>query len=140
MLNFQATTSGTYRETTQEITVSVEPQYLSQQSNPGQGQYVWAYHVRIENGGSQTVQLMSRHWRITDARGQIQEIVGDGVVGKQPVLNPGDHFDYTSGTPLSTPSGFMAGTYHMETLEGARFDIAVPTFSLDSPHVSTPLH
>lgn len=140
MTTFQADNLGAYKETTQAITVTVEPRYLPQQSDPDQAQYVWAYQVRIENGGSQTVQLMSRHWRITDARGHTQEIVGDGVVGEQPVLSPGDYFDYTSGTPLSTPSGFMAGTYHMETLEGERFDIKVPTFSLDSPHVSAPLH
>jgi ApaG protein len=90
--------------------------------------------VRIENGGEQTVQLLRRHWKITDAIGRIQEVKGAGVVGEQPVLHPGDSYEYTSGTPLSTPSGIMVGTYQMETLDGERFDIAVPAFSLDSPH------
>lgn len=140
MAQFRNSPSAVYQETTRAITVTVEPRYLDQQSDPERSHYVWAYHVHIENGSNNTVQLMSRHWRITDARGQTQEVVGDGVVGEQPVLGPGDSFDYTSGTPLTTPTGFMAGTYQLETPEGERFNIAVPTFSLDSPHISAPLH
>lgn len=123
-----------YSETTRSLTVTVQPIYLEDQSSPTDNHFVWAYRVRIENGGEETVQLLRRHWKITDAIGRIQEVKGSGVVGEQPVLHPGDSYEYTSGTPLSTPSGIMEGTYQMETLAGERFDIAVPAFSLDSPH------
>ena len=123
-----------YCETTAGITITVKPYYLEEQSAPDQAHFMWAYHVRIENNGSRTVQLRNRHWRITDSRGRTQEVRGAGVVGEQPVLRPGDSFEYTSGTPLPTPSGFMVGTYQMETTDGQRFDVAVPAFSLDSPH------
>ena len=124
-----------YRETTAGITVTVKPYYLEDQSEPDEQRFVWAYHVRIENNGQRTVQLRNRYWRITDSRGRIQEVRGAGVVGEQPVLRPGDSFEYTSGTPLPTPSGIMGGTYQMEASEtGERFDVAIPSFSLDSPH------
>jgi ApaG protein len=124
-----------YRETTAGITVTVKPYYLEDQSEPDEQRFVWAYHVRIENNGQRTVQLRNRYWRITDSRGRIQEVRGAGVVGEQPVLKPGDSFEYTSGTPLPTPSGIMGGTYQMEASEtGERFDVAIPSFSLDSPH------
>jgi ApaG protein len=123
-----------YAETTRSLTVSVQPVYLDDQSSPGDNHFVWAYHVRIENKGSETVQLLRRHWKITDALGRVQEVKGAGVVGEQPILHPGDAYEYTSGTPLSTPSGIMVGSYQMETLGGERFDIAIPAFSLDSPH------
>jgi len=124
-----------YSETTAGITITVNPIYLDDQSSPEQSHFVWAYHVRIENNGSRTVQLRNRHWRITDSRGRTQEVRGAGVVGEQPVLRPGDSFEYTSGTPLPTPSGIMGGTYQMEASEtGERFDVAIPSFSLDSPH------
>lgn len=123
-----------YSETTRSLTVTVQPIYLEDQSSPSDNHFVWAYRVRIENGGQETVQLLRRHWKITDAIGRIQEVKGAGVVGEQPVLQPGDAYEYTSGTPLSTPSGIMEGTYQMETQDGERFDIAVPAFSLDSPH------
>ena len=123
-----------YSETTRSIKVTVEPFYLEDQSSPAEDHYVWAYHVRIENRGRETVQLRSRHWRITDNRGQVQEVRGPGVVGEQPVLGPGESFEYTSGTPLPTPSGIMVGTYHMETRAGESFAVRVPAFSLDSPH------
>ena len=124
-----------YRETTAGITITVRPYYLDEQSSPEQSHFMWAYHVRIENNGSRTVQLRNRHWRITDSRGRTQEVRGAGVVGEQPVLRPGDSFEYTSGTPLPTPSGIMGGTYQMEASEtGERFDVAIPSFSLDSPH------
>jgi ApaG protein len=126
--------SGGYTETTRSITVSVEPHYLDDQSSPEDNHYVWAYHVRIENNGNETVQLLTRYWRITDSKGNVQEVRGDGVVGEQPVLDPGEAFEYTSGTPLPTPSGIMVGTYQMISASGARFDAKVPAFSLDSPH------
>lgn len=124
---------GAYATTTGEITVTVEPTYLDDQSAPDENRYVWAYHVRIKNEGADTVQLLTRHWRITDARGQTQEVRGDGVVGEQPVLAPGESFEYTSGTPLPTASGFMVGSYGMKASDGHRFDVDVPAFSLDCP-------
>jgi ApaG protein len=124
-----------YCETTAGITITVKPYYLEDQSAPEQSHYVWAYQVRIENNGSRTVQLRNRHWRITDSHGRTQEVRGAGVVGEQPVLRPGDSFEYTSGTPLPTPSGIMAGSYQMEASEtGERFEVRIPSFSLDSPH------
>jgi ApaG protein len=123
-----------YSQSTRSIRITVEPTYLDDQSAPDEQRFVWAYHVRIENQGPETVQLRSRYWRITDARGKIQEVRGAGVVGEQPVLKPGESFEYTSGTPLPTSSGFMVGTYQMENQTGERFDVAVPAFSLDSPH------
>jgi ApaG protein len=112
----------------------VEPIWLEEHSSPEENRFVWAYRVQIENLGGETVQLKTRHWIITDARGQVEHVRGPGVVGKQPRLAPGEAFEYTSGCPLSTPSGFMGGTYRMVTADGETFDIDVPTFSLDSPH------
>ena len=129
-----------YAETTSGVTVSVKPYYLEDQSTPGEDHYVWAYHVRIENNGSETVQLLTRYWSITDGRGTMHEVQGDGVVGEQPVLHPGESFEYTSGTPLSTPSGIMAGSYGMALEDGRRFDVEIPAFSLDSPHQITQIH
>lgn len=123
-----------YTAETHSIRVSVEPVYLEDQSSPAEGHYVWAYHVRIENRGEQTVQLRQRHWRITDSMGRIQEVRGPGVVGEEPVLTPGGSFEYTSGTPLNAPSGIMVGSYEMEATDGSRFDVDIPAFSLDSPH------
>ena len=112
----------------------MEPTYLEARSSPSDSQYVWAYHVTIENQGHETVQLLSRHWMITNARGELDEVKGPGVVGEQPILKPGESFEYTSGAPLNTPWGMMGGSYRMETESGERFDIEIPTFSLDSPH------
>lgn len=123
-----------YSTVTRSICVTVEPIYLEEQSSPGEDRYVWAYQVKIENDGAETVQLINRHWQITDSQGRLQEVRGEGVVGEQPVLRPGDAFEYTSGTPLPTPSGIMVGTYQMETTAGERFDVNIPAFSLDSPH------
>ncbi len=123
-----------YSETTRSIRITVQPFYLEEQSSPAEDHYVWAYHVRIENHGRETVQLRRRHWKITDGRGHVQEVRGPGVVGEQPVLGPGESFEYTSGTPLPTPSGIMVGTYEMETPAGESFEVAIPAFSLDSPH------
>ncbi len=128
------TNPSTYAETTEHITIIVEPFYLDEQSEPSDSHYVWAYRVRIENNSERVVQLKTRYWRITDSLGNVQEVRGDGVVGEQPILKPGTSFEYTSGTPLSTPSGIMAGTYQMKPTEGDCFDVTIPTFSLDSPH------
>ncbi|MCB2102758.1 MAG: Co2+/Mg2+ efflux protein ApaG [Rhodobacterales bacterium] len=129
-----------YKATTRDITVTVEPFFLEDQSAPEDSHFVWAYHVRIENHGDDTVQLLTRHWRITDSMGNVQEVQGDGVVGEQPVLDPGDAFEYTSGTPLNTPSGIMVGTYQMVSDTGHRFDVNIPAFSLDSPHQRMQIH
>lgn len=123
-----------YTATTHDINVTVKPIFLEDQSSPPDNHYVWAYRVRIENRGAATVQLRNRHWVITDALGRIQEVRGAGVVGEQPVLRPGESFEYTSGTPLPTPSGIMEGTYQMERENGERFNVTIPAFSLDSPH------
>ena len=122
-----------YQSVTRDIEVTVTPQYLANRSSPESGEYFWAYTIEITNHSSRTVQLRTRHWRITDASGRMQEVRGPGVVGKQPVLKPGESFEYTSGVPLQTPSGFMTGSYGMVTDSGEPFDIAIPTFSLDSP-------
>ena len=123
-----------YSETTDSILVTVKPFFLDDQSSPHENRFVWAYQVRIENKGPIAVQLRRRHWRITDSFGRTQEVRGDGVVGEQPVLKPGESFEYTSGTPLPTPSGIMVGTYFMEAEGGKELAIAIPAFSLDSPH------
>jgi ApaG protein len=123
-----------YEKITRDISVSVRAFYLEEQSAPDEDRFVWAYRVNIENRGKETVQLMHRHWRITDKLGRLQEVKGPGVVGEQPVLKPGESFEYTSGCPLGTPSGIMAGTYEMSTPAGERFDIEIPAFSLDSPY------
>ncbi|MCS6890733.1 MAG: Co2+/Mg2+ efflux protein ApaG [Rhodovarius sp.] len=130
-----------YTAVTRELRVSVQPFFLEEQSDPDRSRYVWAYRVEIANEGSHTVQLLKRTWLITDARGRTQRVHGDGVVGEQPVLRPGDEFRYTSGTPLSTPSGIMRGLYHMVDLDtGEAFDVVIPTFSLDSPHAPGAVH
>jgi ApaG protein len=126
-----------YSKTTRGIRVTVQPAFLEEQSAPAEGRFFWAYHVRIENEGAQTVQLLRRHWRITDALGRLQEVKGDGVVGEQPVLEPGEAFEYTSGCPLTTASGIMVGTYAMQTAGGDLFDAEIPAFSLDSPYQAT---
>ena len=111
----------------------MKPRFVSERSSPDNGYYFWAYTIDIKNGGPETVQLKTRHWRITDATGRLQEVKGPGVVGEEPTLKPGESFEYTSGVPLPTPSGFMAGSYGMVTASGESFDIEVPAFSLDSP-------
>ena len=123
-----------YSRITRQVRVTVEPTFLEDQSSPEEGHFFWAYHVRIENEGGEPVQLTHRHWRITDALGRLQEVRGEGVVDEQPVLEPGGAFEYTSGCPLTTPSGIMAGSYLMLTPGGERFAVEIPAFSLDSPH------
>lgn len=122
-----------YQETTRALTVSVEPEFLPQHSRPDEAHYVWAYHVRIENHGAETVQLMRRYWRIIDGAGKVEEVRGAGVIGEQPILKPGDSFEYTSGAPLAVPGGFMSGTYEMVAEDGSVFEIVIPAFSLDCP-------
>jgi len=138
--NETGVTDGFYVETTRSIKVMVEPQYLEDQSEPDENHFVWAYHVRIENHGNETVQLMTRYWRIMDSQGGVQEVRGDGVVGEQPILKPGDMYEYTSGTPLATPSGIMNGSFQMQSKSGELFDAIVPAFSLDSPHYAASVH
>ena len=122
-----------YRAVTRQIEVTVKPKFLPERSSIDKGQYFWSYTIVIINNGAETVQLRTRHWIITDATGRKQEIRGEGVIGEQPVLAPGERFEYTSGVPLATASGFMTGHYQMVSDSGERFDVDVPTFSLDSP-------
>lgn len=120
-----------YRAVTRNIEVKVKPRFLSERSSPDNSYFFWAYTIEIVNRGEETVQLKTRHWRITDATGKQQEVRGAGVVGEQPTLKPGESFEYTSGVPLPTPSGFMGGTYGMVSDAGERFDVDIPSFSLD---------
>jgi ApaG protein len=122
-----------YQTVTRSIEVKVTPRFLPERSSQEKSYFFWAYTIEITNHGLETVQLKTRHWRITDAFGRLQEVKGAGVVGEEPVLEPGGSFEYTSGVPLPTSSGFMTGSYGMVTNAGDQFDIAIPTFSLDSP-------
>ncbi len=135
-----ANTEG-WSRVTRDVRVSVRAFYLDDESHPDDGHFFWAYRVRIENRGREPVQLLRRTWHITNARGRTQYVHGEGVVGEQPLLEPGEIFEYTSGTPLDTPSGFMRGAYHMVApASGETFDIAIPAFSLDSPHQGGGVH
>ncbi len=122
-----------YRALTNGFQVTVLPAYLAEQSDPEESRYVWSYTIEIANLGAVTAQLMTRHWIITDAEGRREDVKGPGVVGEQPILRPGDAFRYTSGCPLTTPSGIMVGTYRMVDENGRAFDVEIPAFSLDSP-------
>ena len=121
-----------YRAVTRKIEVMVTPRYVAERSSPSNGYYFWAYTINITNLGAETAQLKTRHWRITDGLGRLQEVKGPGVVCEEPTLKPGESFEYTSGVPLPTPSGFMTGTYGMVSIGGEHFDIEIPAFSLDS--------
>ena len=121
-----------YAATTAGITVRVAPRYLDEQSDPDAGAWAWSYHIRLENGTADDVQLLSRHWVITDGDGRVEHVRGDGVVGDQPVIAPGGSYDYVSGCPLPTSSGTMVGSYTMAARE-TLFAVAIPLFSLDSP-------
>ncbi|MCK8456522.1 Co2+/Mg2+ efflux protein ApaG [Sphingomonas faeni] len=121
--------------TTDGVTVRVSVSYLPEQSEPERGRWFWAYHIRLENEGTETVQLLTRHWVITDGRGARHSVEGEGVVGEQPVIEPGASFDYVSGCPLATPSGAMQGNYRMVREDGAIFDVEIPRFSLFAPAV-----
>ena len=129
-----------YTAVTRDIQITVMPQYLADRSEPDEGRYLWAYTIEIANLGRGTVQLVARHWVITDAAGKVQTVSGVGVVGEQPVLNPGGTFRYTSGCPLSTPSGVMEGHYRMVDEDGTAFEVEIPAFSLDSPQVKRVLN
>jgi len=129
-----------YEKTTAGLRVRVRPEYLEDHSDPAEGRYFWAYHIEIENEGDTAVQLLSRYWRITAGFGRAEEVRGPGVVGKQPVLKPGEKFGYSSGAPLPTASGFMIGRYLMVREDGERFEIDIPAFSLDSPWSAHSVH
>ena len=129
-----------YRATTNSICVMVEPHYLPERSDPDEPVFFWAYEIEIRNDGKETVQLISRRWSIVDALGQEEIVEGLGVVGEQPLLGPGESFEYTSGVPLATPTGIMSGTYLMVGRDGSQFEIEVPAFSLDSPHMKPVLN
>ena len=120
---------------TRGITVRVSVSFLPEQSEPDRGRWFWAYHIRIENDGPMTVQLLTRHWIITDGRGAKHSVEGEGVVGEQPMIAPGGSFDYVSGCPLSTPTGNMQGSYHMIAEDGSAFDVDIPRFALLAPAV-----
>ena len=122
-----------YRAVTRQIEVTVEPNFMPERSSVDRREYFWSYTIVITNTGEETVQLQTRHWIITDATGQTKEVRGAGVIGEQPVLAPGERFEYTSGVPLPTASGIMTGSYQMVSASGEQFEIDVPTFSLDSP-------
>ena len=119
------------------VVVRVSVSYLPEQSEPKRGRWFWAYHIRIENQGAQAVQLLTRHWVITDGRGARHSVEGEGVVGEQPLIEPGDSFDYVSGCPLATPTGHMQGSYRMVGEDGERFDVAIPKFALTAPAVTS---
>lgn len=123
-----------FTKTTKGVKVTAIPHFLPEHSAPEDDHFVWAYTIELENYGAEQVQLISRHWKITDAQGLTQEVRGPGVIGKQPVLKPGETFRYTSGTALGAPSGVMMGEYEMVNLKGEHFQIDVPPFSLDSPY------
>jgi ApaG protein len=129
-----------YSAVSNNIKVTVRPKYLAERSEPDEDRYFWSYTIEIANDGDRTVQLTHRHWQITDANGHREEVRGPGVVGEQPKLKPGDAFSYTSGCPLRTPSGVMVGTYRMVDESGRAFDVAIPAFSLDSPHLKRVLN
>jgi ApaG protein len=129
-----------YEAETRGIRVRATPQYLEEESAPDEDRFFWAYTIDIANEGQETVQLRSRHWRITDGLGRTEEVRGPGVVGETPVLAPGASFRYTSGCSLDTPSGIMVGTYQMTTEGGELFNVAIPAFSLDSPHAKRSLN
>ena len=129
-----------YESVTRNIRVAVVPDFLDDQSEPSEGRYLWSYHITIENRGGEPVQLMSRHWKITDSRGRVREVRGAGVVGEQPMIHPGGAFEYTSGAPLETPSGFMTGTYQIRAVSGESFEIEIPLFALESPYEARRVH
>jgi len=123
-----------YSATTKDINVKVEPRYMADRSDPSEKRFFWAYTVEIANSGGASVQILARHWIITDQNGRREDVRGIGVVGEQPVIEPGSSFTYTSGCPLPTPSGTMVGTYQAIDSAGQTFTVAIPAFSLDLPN------
>ena len=129
-----------YELETRRIRVAVRPAYLDDQSDPDDDRYVWSYTVTIENRGQEPVQLLSRYWTIVDGQGRVQEVRGAGVVGAQPVIAPGESFQYTSGCPLETASGTMSGRYQMMSASGESFEAEIPPFLLESPYERRQIH
>jgi ApaG protein len=129
-----------YMAVTHQVKVTVDPTFEPDRSDPAEGRYFWRYDVEIANLGDVPVTLLERHWRITDGQGRQQEVRGAGVVGEQPTIQPGESFRYASGCPLPTSSGVMVGEYEMVGADGERFEVAIPAFSLDSPHVKRTLN
>ncbi len=125
-LSYEAETSG--------IIVRVSPEFLDDESSPEENRYVWAYHVEIQNTGERTLKLQTRHWHIADCEGRVHNVEGEGVVGQTPTLEPGDTFEYSSGAPLSAPSGLMHGIYRLADENGETLDVQIPAFTLDSPY------
>ena len=138
--NADVSLNAIYSKTTEDIEITVQPVYLEDQSVPDERHYVWAYHVRIKNNRSDVIQLRSRYWKITDSLGFSQEVQGEGVVGEQPLINASETFEYSSGTPLNTPSGIMMGHYTMKNDAGIYINVEIPAFSLDSPHDIQVIH
>jgi len=129
-----------YEAVTHQVKVTVEPTFDPERSDPDGRRYFWRYAIEIVNLGDNPVTLMERHWRITDANGRQQEVRGPGVVGEQPTIAPGKSFKYTSGCPLTTPSGLMVGEYRMVDREGRSFEVSIPAFSLDFPQAKRVLN
>ena len=129
-----------FKALTRGIIVTVTSRFVPEESSPGEGRYFFAYSIEITNLSLERVQLRARYWKIVDGRGRIEEVRGAGVVGKQPVLGPGESFSYTSGCPLPTPDGTMQGAYTMVTAGGETFLAAIPAFPLDSPHAKRVVH
>jgi ApaG protein len=125
-----------FKATTHDVSVTVMPVYIDERSNPAASQYFWAYRVAIENNSDQTLQLLTRYWHITDSNGHVEEVSGDGVIGEQPIMKPGENFSYTSGCPLQTPSGIMVGYYMMKNEIGKMLKVEIPAFPLDLPDLS----
>ena len=117
-----------------EVAVSARAAFVPEQSDENAGRYVFAYTITVVNTGSLAAQLLSRHWIISDSDRNVQEVRGRGVVGQQPVLAPGEHFEYTSGTAIATPVGTMRGSYRMKADDGTEFDADIPEFTLSMPH------
>lgn len=126
-----------FEQRTGDIVVRVEPEYLAEQSSPSDGRFIWAYTVEIDNQSSDDLRVTGRYWHIADSRGQVQEVRGQGVVGEKPIVKAGEQFRYTSGAPLSAPSGMMSGTYRVEPESGEAYDVEIPVFVLDSPFEGT---
>jgi len=139
-VDFMKMSEEAYEAITHDVRVSVQPFYLEDESDPEEGRYFWAYQVQIENLSKDVLQLKSRRWRITDSQGRTEEVRGEGVIGEQPVIEPGFVFEYTSGAPLRTSSGFMTGHYRMYKNDGSSFEVEIPAFSLDSPYGSHTLN
>ena len=125
-----------YEHESSGVKISVMPDYLEDESDPDEGRYVWAYTIEIENTGHEAVQLLARKWVITDSMGRTEHVQGEGVVGEQPLIEPGASYDYVSGCPLATPTGAMQGSYHVVSADGDAFDVAIPRFALTAPAIA----